>query len=86
MKQKKISTLLGLMGAACLSVAMFFCPTATLPAQAAVPDVAAPCSDIIEWRYKIEDGKAYKRLYNYSTASWIGEWIYLGDFKDKAKP
>lgn len=83
MKRKTIGTLLGLAGAACLSVAMFFCPAATLPAQAAVPDVAAPCSDIIEWRYKIEDGKVYKRLYNYSRAEWEGDWIYLAEFKGK---
>lgn len=31
-------------------------------------------SDIIEWRYKTENGKLYKRLYNYSKQEWIGEW------------
>lgn len=28
----------------------------------------------IDWRYKIEDGKLYRRLYNYSTQKWVGEW------------
>ena len=82
MKQKKISKLVGLVGAACLSLGMFFCPVATLPTQAATPEVAVPCSEIIEWRYKIEDGKVYKRLYNYSRAEWIGDWIYLRDLPD----
>ena len=86
MKQKKISTLLGLMGAACLSLGMFFCPAATLPSQAATPDVAVPYSDIIEWRFKIENGKLYKRLYNYSRAEWESdEWIYVCDYPEKGK-
>ncbi|MGF7142183.1 hypothetical protein HNQ56_000593 [Anaerotaenia torta] len=34
-----------------------------------------PYSDIIDWRYKSENGNIYKRLYNYSTQEWIGEWI-----------
>lgn len=84
MKQKKIGKLLGLVGAACLCAGMFFCPATTLPAQAAVkaPDVAEPNYNIIEWRYKIEDGKVYKRLYNYSTGYWIGDWIYLRDLPE----
>jgi len=85
MKQKKISKLLGLMGAACLSLGMFFCPATTLPTQAAVPDVAVPYSEIKEWVYKEEDGKIYKRLYNYSRAEWEGDWIYVRDIPKKGK-
>jgi hypothetical protein len=33
-----------------------------------------PHADIIEWRYKSENGKLYRRLYNYSKMKWIGEW------------
>jgi hypothetical protein len=33
-----------------------------------------PYADIIDWRYKLVDGKLYKRLYNYSKQEWIGEW------------
>ena len=80
MKQKKIGKLLGLMGAACLSLGMFFCPATTLPTQAAEADVAVPYSDIIEWRFKVQNGKMYKRLYNFSTASWVGDWIYVGEY------
>ncbi|MCI8316519.1 MAG: hypothetical protein HFH74_16080 [Lachnospiraceae bacterium] len=37
-----------------------------------------PLADKIEWvYYTAEDGKIYKRLYNYSTRDWIGEWIYV---------
>jgi hypothetical protein len=30
---------------------------------------------IIGWMVKNENGILYKRQYNYSTASWIGEWV-----------
>ncbi len=43
-------------------------------------EFVTPRSDIIEWVYKIENGKIYKRLYNSSTASWIGDWIYVGEY------
>mgnify|MGYP001017625028 CR=1 FL=1 len=36
--------------------------------------VIIPYADIIDWRYKLVDGKLYKRLYNYSKQEWIGEW------------
>lgn len=29
----------------------------------------------IRYRYKSINGKLYKRLYNYSTGEWIGDWI-----------
>lgn len=33
-----------------------------------------PQSDIIEWRYKTENGKLYKRQYNCTKTKWIGSW------------
>lgn len=38
-------------------------------------DTVSPCADILEWRYKIENYKVYKRLYNRSTGEWVGDWI-----------
>lgn len=32
-----------------------------------------------EWRYKTENGKLYKRLYNTFTYQWVGDWIYVCD-------
>lgn len=86
MKQKKISKLVGLIGAACLSLGMFLCPAAALPVQAALPGMAMPYSDIIEWRLKIEDNIIYRRLYNYSTREWIGDWEYVGELHGKKVP
>lgn len=28
----------------------------------------------IGWRYKNENGKLYRRLYDYTNQKWIGEW------------
>lgn len=30
---------------------------------------------IISWRFKTVDGVVYKRLYDYSSDTWIGDWI-----------
>ena len=35
---------------------------------------AVPYADIIGWRYTSIDGKMYRRQYNYSKQTWIGEW------------
>jgi hypothetical protein len=34
----------------------------------------SPYSQEIDYRYKVENGKLYRRLYNYYTQQWIGEW------------
>lgn len=36
--------------------------------------IVSPLSDIIEWRYKEQNGKLYKRLFNYTKEKWVGEW------------
>ena len=36
---------------------------------------AQPRADEIRWRYSVINGKLHKRLYNYSTRTWIGDWI-----------
>lgn len=30
-----------------------------------------------EWKYKIINGKMYKRLYNCTTKQWIGDWVLV---------
>lgn len=35
----------------------------------------SPRKPNIGWRFKMENGRLYKRLYNYSTEQWIGDWI-----------
>lgn len=31
-------------------------------------------SDILEWKYKFVDGVLYRRLYNHTKQTWVGEW------------
>lgn len=32
------------------------------------------CADDITWIYKKENGKLYRRLFNNTTRTWIGDW------------
>lgn len=47
-----------------------------VPVLAAMPEpTVQPMADDIRWRYKNSKGKLYKRLYNYTKRTWIGDWI-----------
>lgn len=80
MKRRKISKLIGLLSAACLSLGVFASPTTTLSAQAAAPETVQPYAPIIAYVYMIVETHVYKRLYNYSTGEYIGDWIYVGEY------
>ena len=43
----------------------------SIPAE---PDIEI-CSTNYEWKYKLINGKMYKRKYNSSTNKWIGKWV-----------
>lgn len=49
-------------------------PISVISSHNSLLDVAYPNANIIGWRYKSEDGKMYRRQYNYSREKWIGEW------------
>ena len=80
MKRRKISKLIGLLSAACLSLGVFASPSATLSAQAAAPETVQPCAPVIEYVYMVVGTHIYKRLYNFSTGEYIGDWIYVGEY------
>ena len=83
MKRKKIIQKLVLfIGTASLALMAFLCPVATLSTQAAssAETIARPWKHDIRYVFKIEDGKMYKRLYNFTTLEWIGDWIYVCDY------
>ncbi|MDE6053442.1 MAG: hypothetical protein K2G55_06730 [Lachnospiraceae bacterium] len=71
--------------AAALSLAaLILQPAQIVSAASAIPlttlsgTTISPLADDIKWvYYTTDDGKTYKRLYNYSTGEWIGEWIYV---------
>ena len=82
MKRAKITRkLMALGGALVIGLSILICPVTSLPVQAAAPgdNTAEPMHDKIEWRWKIENNKLYKRLYNYGSAEWVGDWIYVRD-------
>ncbi len=49
-------------------------PVSITSSQNSLLDAYYPNANIIGWRYKSEDGKMYRRQYNYSREKWIGEW------------
>lgn len=86
---KKISSrLIFFLGAAGLALSIFFCPVSSLPVQAATaPDnTVQPQWDDIRYRYICVNYKIYKRLYNYSTGNWIGDWIFVKEISPEEGP
>ena len=79
--KRKISKLVALLGAACLSLGVFASPAATLTTQAAANPEIQPQSDIIEYVYMIVGTHIYKCLYNFSTCQYVGDWIYVGEWE-----
>ena len=78
---KRKNKLAALGSVVCVALAVLVSPASALPVQAAVAQnpVVMPLKDAISWKYKVENNKLYKRLYNFSTGSWIGNWIYVCD-------
>ncbi len=78
MKKKQILCAMAVMGMTVLSA-----PFASAQEMQVVPvtevsqeDVQAR-TDIKEWRFKVENGHLYKRLYNCSTGNWETDWILM---------
>lgn len=79
-KTKTWKKLITLTCIACLSMAAFFSPVTTLTAQAATAESITPRSDDIRWVFKEENGKLYRRLYNYTRDEWESPaWEYVTD-------
>lgn len=54
-------------------------PTSSINVYASTNIVVEPRADIIEWRYKTENGKLYRRKFNYSKNEWVGDWQFVGN-------
>lgn len=50
------------------SYAMAQAPTIN---SSSTPQVLA---ELIGYRYKVENGKLYRRLFNYASQQWVGDW------------
>ncbi len=74
----KTSKLLKKYGTLFLMLCMLSIPTiCSIPATTVSASAIQPLKDDIRWRYKFVDGKTYKRLFNYTTNSWVGDWILV---------
>lgn len=73
-----------LFGLALLACTMLGSPTVMPVSAATVEDTVAPCSDDIQWHYKIEDNKLYKRLFNHTACIWLTDWIFVRDLSEDA--
>lgn len=74
---KLINRIAAVGGAACLALTILVSPAATVSVQAAPPNTNETQMDVIQWRFKEENGCVWRRLYNYSTNNWVGEWEYV---------
>lgn len=68
----------------CCLIVLLLCPVSTISAQALdIPpqtvdsdgETIEPRAPFIGWVYKEENGKKYRRLYNFTDEVWIGDWI-----------
>lgn len=72
MMKKIIVTLLLLSSLCCTLQIQTFATPATISENI---ESVTPLADIYEWRYKMINGKLYKRLYNRTQEKWVGPWI-----------
>ena len=80
MSKKRVNKMLATIGSViCLSISILESPITSITVSAADDATIQPYKDDIQWRFKVENNKLYKRLYNYSTISWVGDWIYVRD-------
>ena len=80
MKNKIMKKVTMALGVVCLCTGMAFAaPMAGIQAEAAsnIGTGATVQAHIIAYCYKVEDGALYKRLYNYSTGYFVGDWIFV---------
>ena len=75
--RRLINQIVAVGGATCLALTILVSPIATVSVQAAAPSTDGIQQDIIEWRYKVQNGCVYRRLYNYTINDWVGEWEYV---------
>lgn len=81
---KKRNKLAAIGSVVCVALAVLVSPVSALPVQAAAAQEEAimPMSDAISWVFELRGNKLYKRLYNHSTWTWIGDWIYVRDMPE----
>ena len=80
MKNRIIRHFITTVGLLCCTLCLSVLPVsaaASAPQSAGIGTTIEPQKAIKEWLYKEENNKLYKRLYNYSTGQWEGNWIFV---------
>lgn len=71
-KKQLLITLAAIIGILCIPFPSF-AQTNTSTVTSTYTQVS-PRKDQFEWRFKVVDGKLYRRLYNGTAQKWVGEW------------
>lgn len=80
MKRTFFKAIISTLCIAACSLCLVATPAISIPTQAATKETTVqPRAAILEWVYRITDGKKYKRLVNCTTKQWVGDWIYIGE-------
>ena len=74
MKTKSIRTIIVMLLVALSLAALPEFPSPLASGVAYADSSIVPYANIVEWRYKIINGRVHRRLYNISAQRWIGEW------------
>ncbi len=80
MKNKLFQSIL----VACFGILFIPCTVCASPSNPCIiqnETIIAPKSDVLEWKFKIDNNKIYKRLFNATTDEWVGDWIYVGEYQ-----
>ncbi len=75
MKNKGKKLLIAAVFACTACTAMPFAPARDVYAMEKGSEEIMPLADVLEWRYKMENGVWYRRQFNSTTGKWVGSWI-----------
>ena len=57
-----------------IAMTCIFSGTAFAQEKEVAVEKSSSIAYVIKYVYKVENGKLYRRLYNYSKDTWLGDW------------
>lgn len=80
---KRIKKLLSVTLLTCCCAVCFSVPVSAQSLASTTVPVSAeaqisPRADVLEWRFKVENNKTYRRLYNVTEGRWVTDWELVG--------
>lgn len=82
MKNRIIRHLITTVGLLCCTLCLSVLPVsaaAAEPQSTGIGTTIEPQQAVKRWIYEERDNKLYKRLFNFSTGQWEGDWIFVRD-------